>query len=117
MCPYCCTSLDCISWKPGDGLKDTLFDLSPFSCCLTGVFDLLPFLEVSFPAVLLDASLGLRSGVPLQTLRANLPSEICGLPHGIFPATLVLGVPKPEASGDSSTTLNNKEEDKKKRTK
>jgi len=36
------------------------------------------------------------------------PSDICGLPTEIFPATLVLGVPTTEASRDSSPTFNNK---------
>lgn len=108
ICPYCCTSFDCIIWKPGDELRDTLVDLSPLSDCFVGVvsFTRLPFLEDSFPDVLLDARLVLRSGVALETLRVTSPSDICGLPWEIFPALLVFGG-RPEVEGDPSTAFNN----------
>lgn len=62
MWPYCCISLDCISWKPGGELSVAILDLSALSGCLAGVvsFTRLAFREDSFPAVLLEARLVLR---------------------------------------------------------
>lgn len=111
MDPYCFPSFDCISWKPGGGLRETLVDLSPLSDCLAGVvsFTRLPLLEDSFPAVLLYDRLGLRSGVALEALRATTPPDIGEFPRETFSTVLVFEGHSPEVDGDPSTAFNDQE--------
>jgi hypothetical protein len=117
MCPYCCTSFDCISLKPGDGLRETLVDLSPFSDAGPAFFIRPPLLAGSFPVALLDDCLALRLGVALDALRATPPSEICGLPWEIFATVFVFDGPSPDVEGDSAKAFNNETEEEKKNVK
>lgn len=116
MWPYCSISFDCVNWKPEGELSFALFDLSALSGCLAGgvsfSFARLAFLEVSFPAVLLDVRLVLRCGVLLETLRAFSPSEICGLPWVASPAVLIFEASDADG-GDTSKICNEEEEGKK----
>lgn len=114
-CPYCCTSFECISLKPGDGLWETLVDISPFSDCIAGLafFTRPPLLADSFPAALLDDCLAFRLGVALEALKATSPSDTCGLPWETFATVLVFEDPGPEVEGDSAKAFNNEAEEEK----